>query len=52
MANNKQEKKTKSVAELIEDACEILANSKSFFKIVISGKKTSIKIEKPKENEI
>lgn len=39
----------KSISDLIEDAVEILRNSKSFFKIIIKGRISNIIIEKPKE---
>lgn len=41
----------KSIHNLIDDAVEILRNSKSFFKIIIKGKISNIIIEKPIEDE-
>lgn len=44
------EKKERSIHNLIDDAVEILRNSKSFYKIIIKGKISNIIIEKPKED--
>lgn len=41
----------KSVLNLIENACEILKDSKVFTEIIINGDKTNITIKKPKEDE-
>ena len=44
-----EEKKNKSVLDLIGDAIEILKNSHVFFEIIIKGRKTNIRITKPGE---
>jgi hypothetical protein len=49
MSVNKEQ--TKTIFNLIEDAVEILRNSKSFFKIIIKGEISNIIIEKPEEEE-
>lgn len=49
MSNQKIEKK--SVLDLIDDALEILKNSKSFFEIIIKGEKTNVIISKPASQE-